>query len=104
MNYTPITPELLLELGFVEIERPEGIFFAKGTISLVYNSGWIPCKMLMGEPKMMEPYWNITTIDDVYRLEKEAGMEDKEIWDYLQKKQSESTINNNCPNKQITTI
>ena len=87
MNYTPITPKLLLKLGFEKRKTQEGNdFFAKGKIALVNNSGWIPCKMVTGEPKAMEPIWNITTIEELYLLERRDGIEDIEIQDFLLQK------------------
>ena len=84
MHYTPIAPELLLELGFDKRKTKEdNDFFAKGEIGLVNNTGWIPCKMVNGEPKAVEPIWNITTIEELYIIEKRAGIEDLEILDFL---------------------
>ena len=85
MNYTLITPELLLELGFEKGKTQEGNdFFAKGKIGLVNNLGWIPCKMVTGEPKAIEPIWNITTIEELYLSERRDGIEDLEIQNFLQ--------------------
>ena len=103
MNYTPITPELLLELGFKEIETEEGLLYVKGETRLAFNgNGWTRCVPWIDRPLTPGPIENFTTIEDLYRLEIEVGIEDIEIWDFLQKKQSESTIDSNCPNKQIT--
>lgn len=86
LNTTPITPEILLELGFKEIITLEGHFFAKGRMGLVNNSGWIPCRIIMGQPQMREPYMNITTIEELALLEWWDDIVDLETQNFLLQK------------------
>lgn len=90
MRYTPITPKLLLELGFEERIIPEGRFFAKGKMGLVKNPDWIPCRIIMGQPKIPEPYMNITTIEGLALLEWWDGIIDIETQNFLLQKYNQN--------------
>lgn len=84
---TLITPELLLELGFKEIETEEGVLYVKRETRLTYNGyGWSRCNPKMSRPLTTGPIEIFKTIEELDLLERRDGIKDSEVQDFLQQK------------------